>query len=391
VLLVAFVGCSEGDSEQTMATKPAGSTQSDAPAAPAQRRPVRLLRLGSFNEPTYLSAPRGDRRRFVVEREGRIRIVQRGRVLGRPFLDISDRVTSGGESGLLSMAFARNYSSSRRFYVYYTDRQGFLQIDQFRAAEGTPNRADPNSRRSVIRVPHHRGNHKGGQLQVGADGMLYAGFGDGGGGGDPDENAQDLSEMLGKLIRIDPGPNGGYAIPANNPFRNRAGALPEVYAYGLRNPYRFSFDRRRGSLTIGDVGQEEIEEIDYIPGRAGKPPGGGYNFGWDVFEGRNSYESGSAPGAVRPVLQHTHDDEDFCSITGGYVIRDRALGRGWTGRYVYGDFCEGTIRLAHLRRPNAPTHPTRLHVSNLASFGEDGRGRVYAISLSGPIYRIGRR
>ena len=159
-----------------MATKPAVMTQTEEAAAPAQKRPVRLLRLGSFNEPTYLTAPRGDRRRFVVEREGRIRVVQRGRTLAQPFLDISDRVTSGGESGLLSMAFARDYSSSRRFYVYYTDQQGFLQIDQFRAAAGSPNRADPNSRRSVIRVPHPRGNHKGGQLQVGADGMLYAGF-----------------------------------------------------------------------------------------------------------------------------------------------------------------------------------------------------------------------
>ena len=362
MLLVAFVGCSEGDSEQTMATKPAVSSQSEAPAAPAQKRPVRLLRLGSFNEPTYLTAPRGDRRRFVVEREGTIRVVQGGRTLGRPFLDISGRVTNGGESGLLSMAFARDYSSSRRFFVYYTDQQGFLQIDQFRAAAGSPNRADPNSRRSVIRVPHHRGNHKGGQLQVGADGMLYAGFGDGGGGGDPDENAQNLSRILGKLIRIDPRADGGYSIPASNPFRSRSGARPEVYAYGVRNPYRFSFDRRTGSLTIGDVGQDEIEEIDYIPGSAGKPPRGGYNFGWDVFEGRSNYESGSAPGHVRPVLQHTHG-QGFCSISGGYVIRDRSLGRGWTGRYVYSDFCEAAIRLARLRRPNAPTRATRLHAT----------------------------
>jgi glucose/arabinose dehydrogenase len=312
-------------------------------------------------------------------------------VLERPFLDISDRVTSGGESGLLSMAFAPDFASSLRFYVYYTDQQGFLQIDQFSAAAGTPNRADESSRRSVIRVPHHRSNHKGGQLQVGTDGMLYAGFGDGGGGGDPDENAQNLSRILGKLIRIDPGANGGYSVPADNPFRGRSGARPEIYAYGLRNPYRFSFDRRRASLTIGDVGQDAIEEVDYVPGRAdGRPPRGGYNFGWDVFEGRDRYESGSAPGHVPPVLQHSQD-AGFCSIIGGYVIRDRLLGRGWTGRYVYGDYCEGTIRLAHLRRPNAPSRGTRLHVNSLVSFGEDSRGRVYAISLDGPVYRIGRR
>src|SRR5215212_4407024 len=201
-----------------MATKPATSAPRDEqPAQPSQRRPVRLLLLGRFEQPTYLTAPRGDRRRFVVERPGTIRVVQGGRVLGRPFLDISDRVTTGGESGLLSMAFARDYSSSRRFYVYYTDREGFLQIDQFEADAGAPNRADPSSRRSVIRVPHHRSNHKGGQLQVGADGMLYAGFGDGGGGGDPDENAQNLSRILGKMIRIEPQPAGGYSVHADNP------------------------------------------------------------------------------------------------------------------------------------------------------------------------------
>jgi glucose/arabinose dehydrogenase len=393
-MLLALGGCNGGDSEDTMATKPAATAAPEQPAAtaqPARRRPVRLLLLGRFDQPTYITSPPGDRRRFVVEREGRIRVVQGGSVLRRPFLDISNRVTTGGESGLLSMAFARDYRTSRRFWVYYTDREGFIQIDQFRAGAGTPNRAEPASRRSVIRVPHHRFNHKGGQLQVGPDGYLYAGFGDGGGGGDPDENAQNLGRMLAKLIRIDPKPNGGYTIPPDNPFRNRTGARPEIYAYGLRNPYRFSFDRRTGSLTIGDVGQDEIEEIDFIPGRSGgRQPRGGYNFGWDTFEGRNRYESGSAPGAIAPVLQHTHSS-GFCSITGGYVIRDRSLGRGWTGRYIYGDYCEGTLRLATLRRPNASTKPTRMHVNNLVSFGEDSRGRVYAVSLDGPVYRIGRR
>jgi glucose/arabinose dehydrogenase len=394
-MLLALAGCNADDDKQTMGAKPAASPahgdQAPAPAQSSARGRVRLLLLGRFNQPTYVTAPPGDARRFVVEREGTIRIVQRGRVLGRPFLDISDRVTTGGESGLLSMAFARDYASSHRFWVYYTDREGFIQIDQFRAAAGSPNRAAPSSRRSVLRVPHHRFNHKGGQLQVGPDGMLYAGFGDGGAGGDPDENAQNLSRMLGKLVRIDPKPNGGYTVASSNPFRGRPGALPEIYAYGLRNPYRFSFDRRTGSLTIGDVGQNEIEEIDFVPGRSGgREPRGGYNFGWDTFEGRNRYESGSAPGHVPPVLQHTHA-EGFCSITGGYVIRDRSLGRGWTGQYIYGDYCDGTLRLAHLRRPAASSHATRLKVNSLVSFGEDSRGRIYAVSLDGPVYRIGRR
>ena len=391
----AVVACTDDEAERTMATKPAaGPPEGDTAAEPApaqRRRPVRLLRVGDFEEPTHLAAPRGDRRRFVVERGGRIRIIQGGRVLGQPFLDISDRVTTGGESGLLSMAFANDYRSSRRFFVYYTDREGFIQIDQFRAGAGTPNRADPGSRRSVIRVPHNRFNHKGGQVQVGPDGLLYAAFGDGGGGGDPDENAQDLGELLGKLIRIAPGANGGYSVPRGTPFRGRAGARPEIYAYGLRNPYRFTFDRRRGHLIVGDVGQDAIEEIDFVPGRGGgRPPAGGYNFGWDVFEGRESYEGGRAPGHVPPVIQHSQDG-GYCSIIGGNVIRDRALGRGWTGRYVYGDYCNGTLRVAHLKRGSAPSRATRLSVDGLVSFGEDGRGRVHAISLNGPVYRLGRR
>jgi glucose/arabinose dehydrogenase len=393
VCLAAFAGCDSGDDDETVATKPVTDTaaKSAAPAEPTARRPVRLLLLGRFDQPTYITSPRGDSRRFVVEREGTIRVVKGRRVLGTPFLDISSRVTTGGESGLLSMAFARDYRTSHRFWVYYTDQQGFIQIDQFRASASDPDRADPGSRRSVIRVPHHRFNHKGGQLQVGPDGMLYAGFGDGGAGGDPDENAQNLGRMLGKMIRIDPRPHGGYSIPPDNPFRNRSGALPEIYAYGLRNPYRFSFDRRTGSLTIGDVGQDEIEEIDFIPGRSGgRQPRGGYNFGWDSFEGRSRYESGPAPGRIAPVLQRTHS-QGYCSITGGYVIRDRLLGRGWTGNYVFGDLCDGTLRLSHLRRPSARSHPTRLKVNQLVSFGEDSGGRVYAVSLDGPVYRIGRR
>jgi hypothetical protein len=221
--------------------------------------------------------------------------------------------------------------------------------------------------------------------------LLYAGFGDGGGSGDPDENAQNLGRILGKLIRIDPRPEGGYGIPPSNPFRGRARARGEIYAYGLRNPYRFSFDRRRGHLTVGDVGQDEVEEIDFVPGRAGgREPRGGYNFGWDVFEGRSRYEGGRAPGHVPPVIAHNQDG-GYCSIIGGYVIRDRALrGTRFSGRYVYGDLCNPTLRLAFLRRPTAPTRSSGLRVSNLVSFGEDGRGRVHAVSLSGPVYRIGR-
>jgi glucose/arabinose dehydrogenase len=401
--LSALAGCSSDDEDSTRA-EPGTQTDTTArdaatderggvEAAPAQPRgrPVRLLLLGRFDQPTYLTAPRGDRRRFVVERAGRVRVVRGRRVLRQPFLDITGLVDEpAGESGFLSMAFAPDYRRSGRFYVYYTDNEGFLQIDQFRRSDD-PNRADPGSRRSVIRVPHFRFNHKGGQLQFGPDGFLYAGFGDGGSGGDPDENAQNLGRILGKLIRIDPRPNGGYDVPASNPFRGGGGARDEVYAYGLRNPYRFSFDRRRGHLIVGDVGQDEFEEVDFVPGRdGGRQPPGGYNFGWDVFEGRSRYEGGSAPGHVPPVITHSID-AGYCSVIGGYVIRDRSLrGTRFFGRYVYGDYCNPGVRLAFLKRPSAPTKPSGLSVPSLVSFGEDSRGRVHAVSLDGPVYRIGR-
>jgi glucose/arabinose dehydrogenase len=395
---IAVAGCTSGDDEDGSAsaettipapTEPARTDEGPAPAQAAARQ-VRLLRLGTFDEPTYLAAPRGDRRRFVVERPGRIRVVKGGRVLGTPFLDISGQVTTGGESGLLSMAFAPDYSSSGRFYVYYTDSAGYLRIAQFRRSSN-PDVASPGSERLVMRVPHHRFNHKGGQIQFGPDGRLYAGFGDGGGGGDPDENGQDLGARLGKLARFTPRPNGGFSVPRDNPFRNRSGARPENYAYGLRNPYRFSFDRRTGDLIVGDVGQDAVEEIDFVRNGRGRAhaPRGGYNFGWNVWEGNRRHDSGRAPGHVRPALSHSQD-AGYCSIIGGYVLRDRALGRGLYGKYVYGDYCRPNLRLATLRKRGSRSRQLNARVSNLVSFGEDGRGRVYAISLDGPVYRIAR-
>ena len=390
LVLASLSGCDSGDGDQERAEPAKEQPSASGTTTAAARGPVRLLKLGSFDSPTYITQPRGDPRRFVVQRGGTIVVLNGRKKLSQPFLDISSMVSGDGEEGLLSMVFAPDYKRSGIFYVYYTDREGFIQIDQYRRSSD-PNRADPGSRRSVIRVPHHRINHKGGQLQFGSDGMLYAGFGDGGGGGDPDENAQNLGRILGKLIRIDPRPGGGYTIPRSNPFVHRKGALKEIYAYGLRNPFRFSFDRRLGSLVIGDVGQDAVEEIDYVPGRSGnRQPRGGYNFGWDSFEGRNRYEAGPAPGRIWPVITETHDD-GWCSIIGGYVIRDPSLrGSRYEGRYVYGDLCKSELRLASLKRPRASTRGTPLQVSNLVSFGEDARGRVYAVSIDGPIYRIGR-
>ena len=371
-LFAVLPGCSSGDAADSAASssatvtdeRPASAEVTTAAAAPAASA-SRCLG-GSTSPPT--SPRRGaTARRFVVERPGRIRVLSGRRVLKTPFLDISSLVTTGGESGLLSMAFAKDYARSGRFYVYYTDSAGYIRIDELRRSASNPNRADPASRRLVMRVPHHRFNHKGGQLQIGPDGYLYAGFGDGGGGGDPDLNGQNLSRQLAKLIRISPRPGGGYSVPRDNPFRGRAGARPETYAYGLRNPYRFSFDRRTGSLTIGDVGQDAVEEIDYVPNTRGRghAPRGGYNFGWSVFEGNSRYRQGSAPHARPPALTHAHSD-GYCSITGGYVIRDRSLGRALYGKYVYGDYCNGRLRVAALR-------PRAAHSRALAQSVEEPR------------------
>ncbi len=384
--VVTLTGLRPGSSEGPTPAR------AESPAASATAPGVRLARAGRFDAPTFLTAPRGDRRRhFITERAGRIRIVRNGRTLGRAFLDIADRVQTGGESGLLSMAFAPDYARSRRYFVYYVDNAGALVVDQFRASPRNPDRTQPGSRRQVIREPHPRGNHKGGQIQFGRDGMLYVGFGDGGGSGDPDENAQDRSKLLGKLLRIDPRPGGGYRIPGDNPFAGRDGMRGEIFAYGLRNPYRFSFDRRTGALTVGDVGEDEVEEIDFVArARNRKRPRSGVNFGWDVFEGRRGYEAGSAPGHLPPVIQRLHS-KGSCSITGGYVIRDPALGR-LRGSYVYGDLCDSRLRVARLgpRRARGD-RALGVRVPQVVSFGEDGRGRVYAVSLAGGIFRLAPR
>ena len=371
-----------------LAVASAGGAGVAGPSAPG----VRLVKVAEFDSPTFLTAPPGDRaRRFVTERAGRIRVLRGGRKLSRPFLDMSARVSTDGEAGLLSMAFAPDFARSRRYYVYYVDRSQALRVDTYRASRRSPNRTQAGSRRTVIREPHPRGNHKGGQIDFGRDGKLYIGFGDGGGGGDPDENAQNISKnLLGKMLRITPRARGGYSVPRDNPFVRGRGRN-EIFAYGLRNPYRFSFDRATGDLSIGDVGQDAVEEIDFVPVARGKRrPRGGINFGWDVFEGRRTYEGGSAPGHLPPVLQRVRST-GACSIIGGYVIRDRSLGR-LRGAYVYGDFCDSGLRVARLRRGRARgDRALGPRVSDLVSFGEDGRGRVHAISLDGGVYRLSPR
>jgi glucose/arabinose dehydrogenase len=363
----------------------AGCGSGTVTSAPSSSAGVRLEQIGSFDSPLYVTAPPGDRRRiFVVEQAGAIKVVRDGKVLRTPFLDITPQVQSGGEQGLLSLAFAPDYARSGLFYVFYTAKNGDERIFEYHRR--TADVADAGSARSLLDLPDPEPNHNGGLLLFGPDGLLYVGIGDGGSEGDPHGlhgNGQNLGVLFGKLLRIDPRASGGkpYSIPASNPFVGRAGVRGEIYAYGLRNPWRFSFDAKTGDLSIGDVGQDSIEEIDFVRRGRGK----GANFGWRVFEGDARYTQGEqAPGAVAPRITERHSDGN-CSITGGVVIHDPAL-KAWAGRYVFGDYCRGVIETARL--PSRKVTDTGLKVEALSSFGEDSSGGVYATSLNGPVYRL---
>jgi glucose/arabinose dehydrogenase len=380
------------DANATASTNDDTGGSSPAEGRAAAGRGVRLVKIGDFQAPLYVTAPPGDKRRvFVVEQAGRIMVVQGGKLLAQPFLDIRSKVTAGGEQGLLSMAFAPDYAQSGLFYVYYTERSGTESIWEYHRATETA--ADPNSARLVLRMADPEPNHNGGLMIFGPDKLMYVGTGDGGGGNDQHGargNAQSLGSPLGKLLRIDPKAAGGraYTIPSSNPFVGRSGARGEIYAYGLRNPWRFSFDRANGDLTIGDVGQDEVEEIDFVKEGRGR----GANFGWRPWEGRRRNFDESAPGAVFPVITHTHE-AGFCSITGGYVARDKGV-PGLYGRYVYGDFCNSRLRVATLRagrRAQSRTLSGVPTISGISSFGEDASGRLYVTSSNGPVYRFAAR
>ena len=362
-------------------------------ATASAKRGVGLKEIGSFDAPVYVTgAPGFPKLLFVVEQEGRIAVISGGRRAGT-FLDLRDRVNYGGERGLLSVAFPPDYAGSRRFYVYYTDAAGAIQVDEFQRRSAT--RAAAGTRRPVITIPHPvNSNHNGGQLQF-LDNLLYFGTGDGGSGGDPPDNAQNKDVLLGKLLRIDPRAAGGkpYSVPASNPFVGKPGR-DEIYSYGLRNPFRFSFDTSHGQprIAIGDVGQNEFEELDYTTvGRAG-----GANFGWDALEGFSKYTDESSGtldpgGTVKPILAYPHSRGNSCSIIGGYVVRDRSLA-GLRGRYVYADLCEGQLRslVPHLKRAS-DDRKLGLQVSSPSSFGEDQRHRLYVASIEGPVYRLAPR
>jgi glucose/arabinose dehydrogenase len=319
---------------------------------------------------THLAAPASEPGRlYVVEQDGVIRVLVSGKLQSRPFLDIRSRVTSGGEQGLLSVAFHPNFAKNRLFYVDYTDVNGDTCIVQFKANK-TRTAASVSTARQLLFVNQPYPNHNGGQLAFGPDGLLYIGMGDGGSGGDPENRAQNLSQRLGKLLKIN---------------ATKRGAQPQIVAFGLRNPWRFSFDRANGDLYLGDVGQGEWEEIDYVARRNT----GIKNFGWNVFEGNARYSDNPLNPAgqlVAPVRVYSH--ALGCSVTGGFVYRGSGV-PGARGRYFYGDYCSGIVwslvvrgdRAANLRR-----HSFR--VEALSSFGEGARGELYFVAHGGTIYRL---
>jgi len=348
----------------TAADSPAGT--STAAGAPGNGTGLTLKRVASgFASPVYVAMAPGERNRlYVVEQPGRIRTVVKGRIVGT-FLDLTRAVSFGGEQGLLSMAFHPGYAKNRLFYVNYTDRAGDTRVVEYRARAGrTPVRT-----RELLRVAQPYTNHNGGQLQFGPDGFLYVGMGDGGDGGDPEARAQNLSSRLGKLLRLDVGEQG---------------AGWELVGYGLRNPWRFSFDRLTGDLYIGDVGQNEWEEIDFTP--ADSP--GLENYGWDAFEGSHEFEPGNLDETgtlVPPVFEYDH--ELGCSVTGGYVYRGGLAAA--RGRYFFGDYCSGKIWSFVVRDGRAVDLKThRFTVPLVSSFGEGLGGALYLVSHEGRIYRL---
>jgi glucose/arabinose dehydrogenase len=368
-----------------------GTAQQHRAERPAAR--LALKRIGNFDNPTYVTgAPGFPKLLFVVEQPGRVEVLRGGHKLGHPFLDISGLVDFGGERGLLSIAFPPDYKQSGDFYVYYTDRAGNIRVDEFQRAE--PTRAKRDSRRDVIEIPHPvNANHNGGQLQFFGD-LLYLGTGDGGSAGDPPNNAQNKESLLGKLLRIDPRPNSGqpYSVPADNPFVGKPGRN-EIYSYGLRNPFRFSFDTTitaRPRIAIGDVGQNRFEELDYTTVAGAR----GANFGWDALEGYHPYEEENSGtpnpgGTTEPIMAYSHSrDGGSCTIIGGYVVGPGGP-PSLRGRYLYADYCSGIVRslVPHLHRAGGD-RKTGLTVSSPTSFGEDDLGRIYVASQEGPVYRL---
>jgi len=358
-------------------------------AVTAAAQDATLQRIASgLSQPVALTHA-GDTRLFITEQTGTIRIYDALGLRATPFLDLRSIVLSGGERGLLSVAFHPHYRDNGLFYVYYTNRNGDNNVARYQVSSD-PDRADPASGVVLLTIPHPTfANHNGGQLQFGPEGFLYIGTGDGGSAGDPNNNAQNLNQLLGKILRIDVDHGSPYAIPPSNPFAQRAGARGEVWAYGLRNPWRFSFDRVTGDLWIGDVGQDAFEEVDFQPVTSI----GGENYGWRKMEGQHCYNPSTNcvdAGVTFPLLEYSHAGGG-CSISGGYRYRGTQI-PSLQGAYLYGDYCSGTISKATQTGTSWTSTTLFATTLRISSFGEDISGELYVMDVAtGILYKIAPR
>lgn len=362
-----------------------GGTPSGPPGSPDL---VAVEIASGLSDPVYLTAPPGDSRIFILEQPGRIRVYRDGALDPVPFLDISSRVQSGGEQGLLSVAFHPAYATNGYFFVNYTGTGGATRVERYKVSADA-DRADPDSDLLLLTVPQPFSNHNGGLIKFGPDGMLYIGMGDGGAGGDPLEHGQNRGTLLGALLRIDVdagGPNP-YGIPPGNPYIGDPSARPEIWAIGLRNPWRFSFDAAEGKLYLADVGQNRREEINVVDANAA-----GLNYGWRTMEGSLCFSplnGCSMAGLVLPVLDYPNPSEG-CSVTGGYVYRGAAIPH-MRGHYFHGDFCRGSVRSFRLAGDGSVVDQREWSfgtLGNVTSFGVDSAGELYIVVRQGRIYRI---
>ena len=375
------------------ATVSAGASASAAVSYASSTLSLGLTRVvAGLDNPTFLTAQAGDSRLFVTERPGRVRIIENGSTRDIPYLDIGARVSTDGEGGLLSLAFDPQFGRNGYLYVYYTDLQRNIVVERF-SAGATPTVANPTSGLVILRIPHPTyQNHFGGQLVFGPDGYLYLATGDGGGAGDPQGNARNLNSLLGNLLRIDVATattTQPYTIPAGNPYRDTAGRRPEIWASGLRNPWRFSFDGSQ--LYLSDVGQDRREEVNIVTTSQA-----GLNYGWNTMEGTLCYGAASCDrtGLTLPAFEYEHGTGNAggCSITGGFVYRGRALPE-LAGRYLYSDFCGGYLK-SFFATGNGITEQRDWEIGDIGrvvSFGQDADGELYLLTGDGAIHKIGRR
>jgi glucose/arabinose dehydrogenase len=362
--------------------------ESETPDLPDGPVPVGLQEVASgLAFPLYLTAPAGDPRLFIVEKGGTIRIVQNGALLPTPFLDFSAKVSTGGEQGLLGLAFDPQYASTGRFVVHYTDLAGDTRVSLLRISLD-PNVADPASELPILAVDQPFTNHNGGQVLFGLDGYLYVMLGDGGSAGDPGDRGQSLADLLGSILRIQPLEGGGYAVPPDNPFVGMPNVRPEIWSYGLRNPWRVDLDPVTGDLYVADVGQGKWEEVSVSTAAAGA--GRGVNFGWRIMEGPECFNPSPCDqsGLELPVVSYDHGQG--CSITGGFVYRGSAI-PALQGHYFYSDFCAGFVHSFRLQDGAAVDQfrwPTLAPGPNIPGFGRDAAGELYILATNGVVYRM---